>query len=88
MPAGAHAVAAVQCSPAQANRLRLGGWAALRSADLTLVPRRNSRSGMPVVLDGCSLAGAAALESLAVTSDGGVRLSIQVNEAALLTVQT
>ena len=46
----------VQCGP-DGNVVRLGGLPNLRRCRLTMVPRRNSRNGVPVTLDEASLAG-------------------------------
>ena len=44
----------VQCGP-DGNDVRLGGLPNLRRCRLTMVPRRNSRNGVPVTLDEGSL---------------------------------
>ena len=44
----------VQCGP-DGNDVRLGGLPNLRRCRLTMVPRRNSRNGVPVMLDEVSL---------------------------------
>ena len=46
----------VQCGPG-GNNVRLGGLPNLRRCRLIMVPRRNSRNGVPVTLDAASLAG-------------------------------
>ena len=44
----------VQCGPG-GNEVRLNGLPNLRCCRLTMVPRRNSRNGVPVTLDAASL---------------------------------
>ncbi len=44
----------VQCGPG-GNEVRLNGLPNLRRCRLTMVPRRNSRNGVPVTLDAASL---------------------------------
>ncbi len=44
----------VQCGP-DGNEVRLNGLPNLRRCRLTMVPRRNSRNGVPVTLDAASL---------------------------------